>query len=390
MTIYQGFYNGVPLRLGSGGNNQDQSKSDRPEDWLHMPVPEDDEIYMLFLIDDGELESPIAFTVTCTGSYTVELGTVENDVFVSNGEKVTKYSDSTYQALLVGNDFKDLTSYGYKQVMIKISGKYITKWKPVGHDVRPNYGIYRIVDIRCRLPKGQNMIVSTNIDANHTLYQLRYFSWEGSNELTNANNMFLNCYDLVEISELDFSKVTTAKSCFRLCYSLSRMPELDCSSLINAEEMFFNCYTIKHIPDLDTRKVTNMSKMFNYAVCLQTAPQLDYSSALDLTRIFYGCITLGKVLNMNLTKATNMSESFSNMNSFSRITFDPDVEGWSGVDIALNVKKLSHAAIVEMIESLPTITESHTISLKNNFGVEDLTSDEIAMARAKNWILQTS
>lgn len=53
----------------------------RPADWLPMPEPTDNEMYLLFLIPAG-VSSLLAFTVTCTGSYTVALGTVTGGQFV--------------------------------------------------------------------------------------------------------------------------------------------------------------------------------------------------------------------------------------------------------------------------------------------------------------------
>ena len=57
--------------------------SQRPSDWLAMPVPQDNEMYILLhvldRIEGQELYQPagrIYFSVSCTGSYTVEKGTV--------------------------------------------------------------------------------------------------------------------------------------------------------------------------------------------------------------------------------------------------------------------------------------------------------------------------
>ena len=100
----------------------------RPDDWLTMPTESeinDDELYLLFHIPDGS-SAPIAFSVNCTGSYTVTLLTSESRTEVSS---TTVSSGSVYSAELQSSNFGDLTSDGMKQALIKVSGTDITSWE---------------------------------------------------------------------------------------------------------------------------------------------------------------------------------------------------------------------------------------------------------------------
>ena len=109
---------GISFGGGSGGGSGGGEVLDpvqvyndtRPTDWLPMPTPAENEIYMLFHIPDG-VSSLLAFTTVCTGNYTVDVGTVSNGVFVSNGT-VTIDSGSIYEAELFADNFGNLIGYG--------------------------------------------------------------------------------------------------------------------------------------------------------------------------------------------------------------------------------------------------------------------------------------
>ena len=118
----------------SGGDPLDPVEvynNTRPSDWLSMPTPADNEMYLLFHIPDG-VSSLLAFTVTCTGNYTVSLGSVSDGAFVQMSS-TSVASGSKYEAELFADDYGNLTSDGMKQVMVKVSGTDILTWAPSTH-----------------------------------------------------------------------------------------------------------------------------------------------------------------------------------------------------------------------------------------------------------------
>ena len=141
-------------KLGTPLDPVEVYKNTRPADWLPMPEPQDNEMYLLFHIPDG-VSSFLAFTVTCTGNYTVALGTVTGGQFVQKSA-VSVASGSKYEAELFAKDYDNLTNDGMKQVMIKISGTNIFTWEPSGHNKRNLDSVYswNIIEITCRLPSG--------------------------------------------------------------------------------------------------------------------------------------------------------------------------------------------------------------------------------------------
>ena len=219
----------------------------RPSDWLPMPTPADNEMYLLFHIPDG-VSSLLAFTVTCTGNYTVALGTVSGGSFVASSS-VDIASGSKYETELFADDYGNLTSDGHKQVMVKVSGTDILTWAPSTHSKKTSpsdFAGWNIVEIACRIPSGTSVACGSST-ANSALRKLRYFAWYGNNAATNTGNMFSYCNSLTAIPQMDTSAVTNMSSMFNGCVSLTAIPQLDTSAVTNMNSMFYYCNSLTAI-----------------------------------------------------------------------------------------------------------------------------------------------
>ena len=311
----------------------------RPSDWLSVPTPADNEMYLLFHIPDG-VSSLLAFTVTCTGNYTVALGTVSGDSFVASSS-VDIASGSKYETELFADDYGNLTSDGHKQVMVKVSGTDILTWAPSTHSKKTspsNFAGWNIVEIACRIPSGTSMACGSSTE-NSALKKLRYFAWYGKNAVTNMSHIFSNCNSLTAIPQMDTSAVTNMSHIFSECHSLTAIPQMDTSAVTDMSYIFSECHSLTAIPQMDTSAVTNMRSMF--------------SACYSLTAI----------------------------------AFNSSVTGWAGYAISLQDCSLSHAAIVAFFNSLPTITSAKAITLTGNPGVPELTDAEKAIATGRGWTL---
>ena len=357
------------IETGGGGSTSDPLdpvevyNTTRPSDWLSMPTPADNEMYLLFHIPDG-VSSLLAFTVTCTGNYTVALGSVSDGAFVQMSS-TTVASRSKYEAELFADDYSDLTSDGMKQVMVKVSGTDILTWAPSTHSKKTspsNFAGWNIVEIACRIPSGTS-VACVSSTGNASLKKLRYFAWYGNNAVTDMSSMFNNCYSLTAIPHLNTSAVTAMSYMFYDCYSLTAIPQLDTSAVTNMSGMFYGCLSLTTIPQLDTSAATNMSNMFPNCYSLTTIPQMDTSAVTDMSNMFFNC------------------------NSLTSITLNNTVTGWAGYAISLSNCSLGHAAIVAFFNSLPTITAAKAITLTGNPGVSELTDAEKAIATGKGWTL---
>ena len=381
---------GIQTGGGSTSNPLDPVEvynNTRPSDWLPMPTPAENEMYLLFHIPDG-VSSLLAFTVTCTGNYTVALGTVSGGSFVASSS-VDIASGSKYEAELFADDYGNLTSDGHKQVMVKVSGTDILTWDPSTHSKKTSpskFAGWNIIEISCNLPSGKKVACGNN-QQTLALKKLQYFTWIGKNAVTKMNSMFNACYSLMAIPQLGTSSVTNMNSMFDNCYSLMAIPQLGTSSVTNMGAMFRSCYALTAIPQLDTSAVTNTSYMFNNCYSLMAIPQLDTSSVTNMRSMFRSCYALTAIPQLDTSLVTDMSYMLDTCYSLTSIALYNAVTGWAGCAIALNECSLGHTAIVAFFNSLPTITSAKAITLTGNPGVSELTDAEKAIATEKGWTL---
>ena len=291
----------------------------RPSDWLTMPTPEDNEIYLLFHIPDGA-SSLLAFSVSCTGNYVVELGTVSDGNFVQLSS-TTVQSGKTYEAELFADDYGNITTTGKRQVMIKISGTAISQWIPKTHSKkkRPsNFAQWNIVEVACRLSNGNKFQVGNN-SGNTALRYIQYFSWYGENKLTSMSNMFSNCKSLMSILSLNTQNVTRCDSCFNGCSSLIAIPQLNTSSITNMSNMFNGCRSIACIPEMDTTNVTNMSQTFLGCYSLVKIPTMNTQNVTNMSKMFSDCFSVTSIPALNTKAVTNMNRMFAGCYSLTSI-----------------------------------------------------------------------
>ena len=291
----------------------------RPSDWLPMPTPADNEMYLLFHIPDG-FSSLLAFTVTCTGNYTVALGTMSGGSFVASSS-VDIASGSKYEAELFANDYGDLTSDGMKQVMVKVSGTNIYTLTPSTHSKKTSpsdFAGWNIVEIACRLPRGRSVACGRNTE-NSALKKLRYFAWYGKNAVTDMSSMFNHCHSLTAIPQMDTSAVTTMSGTFGSCRSLTAIPRMNTSAVTDMNYMFNYCYSLTAIPRMNTSAVTTMRNMFGICHSLTAIPQMDTSAVTNMSSMFSNCYSLTAIPQMDTSAVTNMSYMFSNCHSLMAI-----------------------------------------------------------------------
>ncbi len=340
----------------------------RPKDWLPMPVPEADEVYLLFHIPVVGVTSLIAFTATCTGNYKVELGTMANGAFSPISE-TSVTSGTTYEAELAASDWGHVTSNGMAQCMIKVSGSTITNFKQATHSKKTspfNFVSWNIVEVSYNLPNGtfkmmhgggagyslsklkfcsvyaakisgeasemfsycENLITIPVLEIGNVLYAANMFNYCKSivaipqlktTGIKDMMYMFANCISLAVMPQLDTSSVLDIRGIFINCYSLTKVPQMDTSKATNMSDMFKNCYSLKKIPELDTSSAKYMEEMFYNCNSLTAIPQMDTSKATNMYRMFYNCSSLMKIPQMNTSSVTNMQEMFYNCNSLTEI-----------------------------------------------------------------------
>lgn len=398
---------------GEALDPEEACKAARPAGWLTLPEPADNEIYLLVHIPDG-LSTLLAFTVTCSGSYTVELGGIDAGGAFSPLSSSTAAGGEAYETELFADTYGGLTDGGMKQAVVKISGTDILTWEPSVHSKKPapaNFSGWNIVEMRCRLPKGTAVRCGSGTK-NRELRKLRFFAWDGPNEAVSMSGMFNNCSALISVLKLDTGGVTDLSSLFSGCASLTAIPKLNTASAVNMNSMFKGCTSLAAIPALNTAQVTDVSymfsgcthllqvpamdmsgvvsaaSMFNGCSAITAIPPLDFAEATAMGSMFSGCYALADVSMLGVSKATAMGSIFYNCLSLERVRFDPTVAGWAGCAISVQNCSMGHEALTGLLNSLPPVTAAKTLTLTGNPGAAELTDDEKAIAAGKNWTVK--
>ena len=92
----------------------------RPKDWLPMPTPGDDEMYLLGMIYEG-VPAQFYMIPRHNGNLTIEFGTVVNGEFVAKTQ-FSPTSGAIFTYDIPAEDYGDVTADGCKQYMVKIKG----------------------------------------------------------------------------------------------------------------------------------------------------------------------------------------------------------------------------------------------------------------------------
>jgi len=341
-------------------------KKTRPNDWLTMPDVSENEIYLLFHLYPPT-KNLIAFAVTCTDSYTIEYGITTNKQFSVIGS-TTVSSGTIFEGAFLYEDWGNETSSSARQIMIKITGTDITSFVQSTHSER-NYASYKswnIVDIKGNLPSCTSFFDGLQGGGVGVLQQLKYFSLEGTNSITSGLNMFAGLIGLVTILHLDTSKMTNAQNLFRSCTSLMALPsDCDFSNATNISYMFMTNTTISRIPETWTfSKATNITSMFNGCSSLIYAT-IDITSATAASTILTSCYSLKSVK----FKYTGTKTTFPTA-------------------ISLQYSSVSASAVEEFFNTLPTISTSRSIDIRNTPAALTITDKQKKIAEDKNWTVQ--
>lgn len=200
---------------------------------------------------------------------------------------------------------------------------------------------------------------------------------------TNFSKMFASCYALKHVPLLDTSKGTDFDDMFVYCLTLTSIPPLDTSSGTSFDGMFSACLALTSIPPLDTSKSTNFRSMFAACPRLASIPPLDTSQGTLFSDMFNGCISLKSIPSLDVAKNTDWLDAiFSQCNLLEYINI-------SNLSTYLNLsdsKILSRISLLYLIDNLVRVTTARTLTL-GEANLSKLTAAEKAIATNKGWTL---
>lgn len=293
----------------------------RPADWLEMPTPGTDEIYMLLQIPSDCIDDQdFSMSITGNNEKTVSFGTVSSGTFVPDPDLVYTQAGANFSIQIPVNKFGDLTSDDMLQLMCKISGTAMTT---IGISAGS------VIHTRIREFKGGNMTNFTGVAPGSSSFRwsnLNYFSL-GQNKITSCNQMFSQCANLIAVMNLELSLVTNASNMFSSCSNLVAIPQLNTSSVTNFSGMFTYCRKLEAIPLINTESGTNFSYMFSSCSSLKTIPQLDTSKGTNFKEMFGSCSNLISIPLIDTGKGTDFSQMFNTCQALEEIPAIDTSEG---------------------------------------------------------------
>ena len=301
-------------------------KWERPSDWpdlSQMDVSDGDILYMTSYAD--EARGFCDFYVDCTGSYTVELGSISGTTFTA--ENTYTYASGNHCQLYYGS-----ANGTYK--VLRVTGTDITYFRIYGNSGAITIGSFNgctnnqgIIDVVGKLPSCTGMYCSN-------IYNLVNMDIDGIALSGNVSNMFSYCSSLtsLDVSGWDTAKVTNMTNMFQNCYSLTSLDVSgwDTGLVTSMSYMFQNCSSLTSldVSGWDTATVINMSYMFYYCTSLTSldVSGWDTATVTNISNMFYYCSSLTSldVSGWDTAKVTNMSSMFSYCSSLTSL----DVSGW--------------------------------------------------------------
>ncbi len=355
-------------------------RANRPADWLPMPEPQDNEMYLLFHIPDGASSFLAFMAMGERGECTVSLGSVQDGVFTA--QSAVETAGGVYDAELHASDFGNLTSDGFKQVMVKIScaaGDAISTWQ-VSWSALSGLGTYswNIKEVSCKLPSAQFLDFGdyTGFDLpvpGLALEQLRYVSvYRGSANQgpTTCLRLFCGCVSLEAVLHLDTGTDDSLEGIFMGCKSLVAIPQLDLNNARTVNSMFYGCTSLTTIPALNLGHVENAGSMFCDCTALNTVPALDLSGATYLVEMFKGCSALKRVADLNIGKAKNLEGIFQDCTALATAP-------WMDLSSATSLKSAFRGCT-----SLTTLPEMDTSKVNT---ADNIFQDCVSLIVAPSW-----
>lgn len=226
----------------------------------------------------------------------------------------------------------------------------------------------------------------------------------GSTSIITGVNVLNDGVIKANIAYDDFENCGSIYALFRGQYLTTEFPTFNTSNVTSAGYAFADCFEEeKNIgegctaPYLDLHNVTNVSGMFAYEHAsgnnrysrLKAIPLYDFSKVEYASDLFKGCGSLESIPALNFSSMSSDSMTFT----YNWIAGCYALKEINILDIHYNIKisvstQFTREALVEIIGNLRDMTGSSAKTLTmGSTNMAKLTTDDIAVATAKNWTI---
>ena len=207
-----------------------------------------------------------------------------------------------------------------------------------------------------------------------------------------TNNISYTCYDNSGIVHFPKLKVTTnsvSSPFHKTNEHYLNLDILDSSSL-----SFLNCYSLEKIDSKNT--FNSLSRQFENNNKLKQFPKINLNQSVnnDLSKLLVNDLYL-KPTNLDLSQNINLKSLGIYGNSTHRIDGLKSVivsnqapfDSSSSPQIDVSYTGLDKTALVNLFNSLPTVSNGQSIKISGCIGTNDLTDDDKSIAISKGWNL---
>lgn len=232
---------------------------------------------------------------------------------------------------------------------------------------------------------------SSNNDGTKRCYVLQAVT-SYNNEIQVANKIegaFHYCYVLKEIPTLVYAGASTSTKsgyrCFRSCYALRKVRLVNFGA-IDANSMFMNASAIREI---DTQNSSAMLANYAFQNCqsLKKLPNLTWGERAYLA--FTNMYALEPTVlhaNSNNLLYIGFTGSSGNKVALKGLTVSNEAPFTGGSpQINVSYTDLDRAALINLFNSMPTVSANQVCNITGTTGAADLTAEDLAIATTKGW-----
>lgn len=203
---------------------------------------------------------------------------------------------------------------------------------------------------------------------------------------TIMTRMFYRCYSLTEVQQYNTDNVTDFTGMFAECNSLEEVPCMKTKSGNTFDQMFYLCQNLNYSPEIVLDSATSTIGMYSGCTNLEyVLPFGSTANVVSMKEMFNGCESLKKIYTpIDFTSASDASGMFNGCIDLEEIEFKP---GTLKVNLSLANTNLTADCIVNILDGLPEVTNSPTLTLLNIPSMEDVPVTSISDAENKGWII---
>ena len=275
-------------------------------------------LYLFLKCEIGEKDS----CLTCKKMST-SCASCNPEYELIEGKCVTYSIKATYY-IYYDNEISLINSTYFKYILkMKIDDKFI---EPC---VKYSFGKMGFSEVYYYFPKNEIKSFSYMFAGNEYLLNLTINSYIDTNIITDMNNMFSSCYNLMSInaSNLNFNNLISIKEIFSYCSRLISVDfsNFNASNLKYMYNMFFDCSSLKYVnlSNFTTKNVENMDGMFSGCSSLTSIDLSTFNTQnlISMNDMFYDCESLESInlSNFDTKKVYYMGSIFYNCKSLTSI-----------------------------------------------------------------------